>query len=128
MSSREIPREQWGRFLDEYSRAHAGWLVGVEVYDPTGGEERPSQRSSMRLERISPDRVMSGDFAITVKLGGEAGEHVLESVYNPVRIQIESVSDGLPPAIRIDSADGMHTRVRPLALAKGDFVSSLASP
>jgi hypothetical protein len=31
MSALEIPRENWGKFLDTFSRQHHGWFIQLET-------------------------------------------------------------------------------------------------
>ena len=39
MKTREIPKEEWGGFFDNFSRRHEGWLVTLEILGPEIGAQ-----------------------------------------------------------------------------------------
>ena len=53
MQTREIPRDQWLRTLDELSKKHQGWIVTVEAFGPTLGDQE--EASGLPLVGISAD-------------------------------------------------------------------------
>ena len=48
MDSTEIPREQWLRFFDDFSKKHEGWIVNWEVL----GRDIGDQEKTIRLPLI----------------------------------------------------------------------------
>ena len=45
MKTKEIPKEEWPKFFDAFSRQHEGWLVTIEIFGTVDGlvgqEARP---------------------------------------------------------------------------------------
>src|SRR5262245_5846842 len=99
MMTREIPRDSWKEFFEEFSRRHAGWLVDVETLGP-GGSRTEARQSPLEeiAARLDEDRVV-------VRLGEETHQ-----ISRPQRIEVEE-DRGAERALEIRSASGESTRV-----------------
>lgn len=104
----EIARADWPRFLDEFSRAHEGWLVTVEEHSAQGERE---------LVREVP---LSG---VSVKIGGGhpqeitiiAGPRETEwthRITSPLRLRLNRTPEGAEEGIETESAGGLRTVIR----------------
>ncbi len=106
MTTREIPREQWTRFCDDFSRQHRGEKVVVEVHDRALGAQREVER--LPFVGISADE-KAGENVISVMVGGRADDNEEHLVTNPAHLR---VAEGQKPAIEIEPRDGPTTVVQ----------------
>ena len=53
MQTRDIPREQWIKFFDDFSWRHEGWIVTLEVLGPDIGNQE--EANNLPLVGISAD-------------------------------------------------------------------------
>ena len=106
MATREIPRDHWREELDSFSRQHEGWIVRVEVTEPTGNTR--TEARDVPLQGVSVDA--PGRPGLAVIVGREPGDHLTHEISNPVDIVIEQ-SGGADRALRIRSGDGSTTTV-----------------
>jgi len=67
MPTREIPREEWSKFFDVFSRQHEGWLATLEIFAPEC--RRADGSSRIALEGISIASGGSVAEAIAISLG-----------------------------------------------------------
>jgi len=105
----EISRAEWPRFLDEFSRAHAGWLVTVEERDPGRGprelaREVPLSGISAELSRGEPR-----DVTVIAGSGDVEWTHRIEA---PARLRVHRTPEGAEEGIETESAVGKRTLIR----------------
>jgi Family of unknown function (DUF5335) len=107
---KEIPREEWGEFLDSFSRQHEGWLVTVEVL----GEEIGAQveAEGKPLEGITAELNNGGVDSIIITVGLTPAEHVTHNITAPTHIRLEQAENGANMALQIESSEGVTTLVR----------------
>jgi hypothetical protein len=86
---REIPRQEWQSFLDDFSQEHEGWLVNLEVQSDGRSQ---TEAEGLPLVGISADCKGSEAPAIEIMLGDRGADHVTHSVSGPSMV---SVSDGV---------------------------------
>ncbi len=113
MSMREVPRPEWGEFLDGFTGQHQRWLVTVEVEE--GGERRELLESEP-LEGIAE----APNDLIEVRAGG----HTIR-VPHPTRILVEEEGDGAHRGLHIDTHDGSHAEIRFRSPVRPEFVNGL---
>ena len=68
MLAREIPREQWNKFFDDFSKQHEGWVVTLEVLDPDIGDQ--DQAEGLPLSGISAD-LKDRESRVEIIVGGK---------------------------------------------------------
>jgi hypothetical protein len=108
MLSREIPREQWIRFFDDFSKQHEGWIVNWEVLGSDIGDQEKTKR--LPLVGISAD--VKGDKPrIDVMVGGRLDAHVSQIIEAPKRIWFKEPEEVGHEAIEVESEDGKVTLV-----------------
>jgi hypothetical protein len=120
MSDRQVPRESWPVFLDDFSREHAGSPVTVEMMAPDRGTQVEAR--GLPLGGVSVDL---GEFRseIVVSVGQRPSAHLTHHVPNPATVTLEEEADGTARALRIVSRGGDETVVRfrlPVAGEAGD--------
>jgi hypothetical protein len=107
---REIPREEWGEFLDSFSRQHEGWLVTVEVLGDEIGAQVEAEGKP--LEGITAELKDGGVDSIIITMGLTPAEHVTHNITAPTHIRLEQAETGANMALQIESSEGVTTLVR----------------
>jgi hypothetical protein len=104
----EVAQAEWRRFLDEFSRAHAGWLVTVEEIDPARGPRELARE--IPLSGICADLSRGQPREITILAG--ARDEWTHRIGTPARLKLRRTSEGAEEGIETESADGVRTVVR----------------
>ena len=108
MLSREIPREQWIRFFDDFSKQHEGWIVTWEVL----GSDIGDQEKTKRLPLVGITADVKGDKPrIDVMVGGRLDAHVSQIMEAPKRVWFKEPEEVGHEAIEVESEDGKVTLV-----------------
>ena len=99
-----IPRADWRAKLDEFSTAHQGWRVSLELLEPSLGaqpeiEDLPLQGVTAEVDVREP--------AITIAAGAKA-DQITHVIHMPMRVQLEKNEAGADMALEIESSD--HTK------------------
>jgi hypothetical protein len=105
--TREIPREQWRSFLDDFSKKHQGENATVEVLDVERGDQHESDR--LPFVGISADQ-KSGENVIAVMVGDQPDRHEQHLINKPAHLRV--LDEGRRSAIEIEETDGPKTLVR----------------
>ena len=105
----EIARADWPRFLDEFSRAHAGWLVTVEERDPERGARELARE--VPLSGISAELSASEPSDITV-IAGSGDVEWTHRIAAPARLCVRRTPEGAEEGLETESAGGVRTLVR----------------
>ena len=122
MPTQQIPREEWTRFLDTFSRQHEGWLVTLEILGTDIGAQQ--EVLNLPLEGISASRDSVPE-TIAISLGNDAKDHLTHTVTNPTRIWLEQTSQGANAALEIESADEVKTLLRFRSALPADMVDGV---
>lgn len=122
---REIPRGEWVKYLDGFSRRHEGWLVTVEVLGAEIGAQVGAQE--LPLEGVTAELKAGGEDVITIMLGGGAQEHVTHSILQPTHVRIEQAESGADMALQIESGSGVTTLVRFRSAILPEMVDGIVS-
>ena len=121
MVTREIPRNEWPRFFDEFSRRHRGWLVTIEIFGSLGAQVEAKERPLNGI--VAEER--DGSFAIEILTGSAPGETLTHTITRPTRIQVEETREGAEVAVQIESSDEGKTLIRFRATALPETVDGL---
>jgi hypothetical protein len=115
MNTRDIPRNQWIRFFDNFSKNHEGWVVNLEVISSDIGDQELVR--GLPLVGISAD-VKAHEDRIEIIVGGRPDVDVTRFIERPKHVWVKE--SGIPgdEAIEIESEDGIKTllnfhRIRP---------------
>ncbi|MFY9609875.1 MAG: DUF5335 family protein [Blastocatellia bacterium] len=103
MSTREIPKNEWPDFFLEFSRAHEGRPVMVEVFDLEIGAQMEAHE--VTFEEISVEFRAGDNERIMLLLGRTPEAHLTHIISAPERVRIERAEDGLQEALQIESGD-----------------------
>ena len=105
----EIPTNQWTRFFDDFSKAHEGWIVTVEVLGRTiGGQEAASGLPLVGLGADTKD----GERRVEVMVGRQRESHATRIIEKPRRVWLEQSDVPGYDAVAIAGDDGTTTIVR----------------
>ena len=115
MQTRDIPREQWVRFFDDFSKNHEGWIVTLEVLGADIGDQE--EANNLPLVGISAD-VKARENRVEIIVGGRPDVDVTRSIERPKHIWVKEPRLPGDEAIEIESEDGIKTilnfhRIRP---------------
>ena len=103
MSTREIPRDEWSTFFDNFSRKHEGWGATLEVFGQEIGDQ--IEERGLFLAGVTADLSDRGD-RISIMLGGKTEGHLTHIITAPTEVGFEQTEDGANSALQIKSADG----------------------
>lgn len=102
MNTREIPREEWQGFLDDFSKRHEGESVTVKVLAGEMGDQ--TVVGHWPLKGITYDGETGSLDAITVIAGDERPTHDLNHIVpSPSRVLLAESDDGEPQGMKIES-------------------------
>jgi hypothetical protein len=106
--TREIPREEWIDFFDDFSKKHEGWIVVVEVISSELGDQEAI--NNLPLVGISAD-IRAGENRIVIIGGGRTDADVNRIINNPKRVWHKPPKRVADDAIEVESADGVTTLI-----------------
>ena len=110
MQTREIPEAQWEPFCKEFSEAHRGDRITLEIFGPEVGTQRGAEMQP--LVGITLDTKGSRRGSIAVMCGDSPSVNIVHSVASPDHVRVAQTDDGLTQALEIESAaDGNKTIV-----------------
>lgn len=96
-----IPRADWRAKLDEFSTAHQGWRVSLELLEPAIGAQ--PEIDDLPLRGVTAE-VGKRASAITIAAGSKAGQ-ITHTIHTPTRVQLEQNDAGADMALEIESSD-----------------------
>jgi hypothetical protein len=105
MAGREIPRNQWERFFDAFSRDHDGWMARVEVAEK--GRRSGEETRRMPLHGITVDTKPGARNTTSIILGMQPNVHLTHMISKTKQIVFNEGEQ----EIRIESSDGDQTIV-----------------
>ncbi|MBZ5581721.1 MAG: DUF5335 domain-containing protein [Acidobacteriia bacterium] len=106
--TQEIPRDQWARFLDEFTREHRGSHARLEIIGGEAGAQVETE--NRQLDGAAAD-YKDGECTvwITFTSGAQPGEHLARGIHGVKAVRC------LPPAgqqgavLEVESGDGTKT-------------------
>ena len=108
MHTFQIPRRQWCDRLDEFSRAHEGWPVALDLLGESIGAQKVF--SLLSLAGVAAEPNEDGKIAITAAV--PSGGFVTHTIDAPVNVSIEQTDEGADLALEIEAADGTKAILR----------------
>jgi hypothetical protein len=106
MQTREIPREQWVRYFDDFSKNHEGWIATLEVLGPDIGDQEEAR--GLPLVGISAD-VKAGENRIEIIVGGRPDSDVTRFIDTPKSVRVKEPETAGDEVIEVESQDGTKT-------------------
>ncbi len=103
-----IPRSDWPNKLDEFSVAHQGCTVSLEVMSRDLGAQ--PEIDHLPLSGVAAE-LKERDSVITIAAGSNAGQ-ITHTIHAPTRVQLEQNDDGADVALEVESADAQTAVLR----------------
>ncbi len=107
MATRELPREEWKPFLNEFSTLHQGEKASLEVIGDDVGDQE--EANSLPFVGVSVDTKGSEAGAIMIMLGTEADDHLEHLIVTPTHLRIKVDGDLEQDVLEIEDEDGIKT-------------------
>lgn len=105
MTTREIPRNQWTQFFDDFSKSHEGWMTTMEVDDPSTTAGKRTEAENLPLRGITADMKGQNDNIISVIMGHlpDEPDHVTRFINAPTKVTLNEDQAGDRGYFEIDS-------------------------
>ncbi|HUK36404.1 MAG TPA: DUF5335 family protein [Vicinamibacterales bacterium] len=97
-----IPRSDWPEKLNEFSTAHDGWRVSLDVLTPELGAQ--PEIDNLPLRGVVAE-LAERESVITIAAGWRDSEQITHTIHGPTRVQLEQNDGGADVALAIESAD-----------------------
>lgn len=107
MQNRDIPRNEWVHFLDQFSRGHRTEVVGVQVTE--AGVKNQAEARDLPLIGISADLKHGDEDTVEIMLGDTNSppfNHLLSHVQ---RITLQQNDKGEDSGLLVEGKDGAAT-------------------
>jgi len=122
MRTTEIPRAEWSRGLAEFSAAHDGWLVSLDILSPDIGAQ--PDITDLPLVGVTFEDIRAG--TVTISAGRSAVPEITHAIQAPSHVWVERTDAGADAALEIESADGAKTILRLRTAALPETVDGIA--
>ena len=124
MQTKEIPKNEWTKFFDSFSRKHEGWLVNLEIFGPEIGAQ--VEQRHMALEGITDEWDDIKGNTIMIMTGAKPERHITHSITQPTAVSLEQTDEGADAALAIKSNDGTMTLLRFRSAVLPEMVDAVA--
>lgn len=124
MQTKEIPKNEWTKFFDSFSRKHEGWLVNLEIFGPEIGAQ--VEQREMALEGIIDESDEVEGSTIMIMTGARPEGHITHSITHPTAVSLEQTDEGADAALAINSNDGTMTLLRFRSAVLPEMVDAVA--
>src|SRR5262249_54981010 len=104
--TREVPREQWIKFFDDFRKKHEGWIVTLEVIGPDIGDQQEANK--LPLVGVSAD-VKAHEDRIEIIVGGRPDADLTRFINTPKGVWIKEPRIPGDETIEVESEDGVKT-------------------
>jgi hypothetical protein len=109
MITTEIPRQQWIKFFDDFSKKHEGWIVTMEVLGQDLGDQE--QTATMKLIGVSAD-VKDRESRVEIIAGDRPDAHLTRIINSPKRVWLKQPEEVGHESIEVESEEGISTLLR----------------
>lgn len=110
MKTKEIPKNEWVKFFDNFSRKHERWSVTLEIFGTELGAQ--VQERELAFEGIVDEWDEIRGNQIVVMFGERPDAHITHSINHPIQVSMELTDGGADVALAIKSADEVMTLLR----------------
>lgn len=110
MKTKEIPKQEWGTFFDNFSRQHDGWLATLEILGAEIGAQVEERELPLKGIVDEWDEVDGNEIMIMVE--AKPDDHLTHTIRNATQVSLEQTDDGADAALAIKSADGTTALLR----------------
>ena len=97
-----VPWKEWGHFLEEFHKAHKGWLTLFETTDHETRESARTGESVLESIVFDTEDELHPRINVTVRNGNKIFKHIL---YMPSRVVWHTSDGGLREALEIETVN-----------------------
>lgn len=123
MKTREIPKNEWLKFFDNFSRKHEGWLVTLEILGTELGAQVQERELAFKGIVDEWDEIRGNQMVLM--FGERPDAHVSHSIGNATQVSLEQTDGGADVALAIKSADGVMALLRFISPMLPEMVDGL---
>ena len=108
----DIPRHEWGRFLDSFSGQYQGSLIQLETCDLVTGENVVSLETPLQSIALDTEDEKNPRINVSVELDNKLIKHIL---FLPSSLVLQSSNDDREQSLRIQTLNTettIHLRSR----------------
>lgn len=110
MKTKEIPKNEWPKFFDNFSRQHEGWLVTLEIFGTEFGAQ--VQERELKFAGIVDEWDEIHGNQIVIMVGEKPDDHITHSIANPTQVSLEQTDEDAHAVLAIKSANGVMALMR----------------
>ena len=121
MQTVEVQPAGWSQALTEFSAAHEGWLVSMDILAPSLG----AQPEVHELPLVG---VVAEPGAITIAAARPEKGQITHTIHSPTRVRIERTNAGVDVAMQIEAAEDTTTILRLKTPARPETVDGIPTP
>lgn len=110
MKTQEIAKNEWSKFLKDFSSKHEDWSATLEIFGTELGAQ--VQEREMALSGIVDEwDEIHGD-QIVIMFGRKPDDHITHIIRRSTQVSLEQTEGGEDVALAIKSADGVMALLR----------------
>ena len=110
MKTKTIPRSEWPRFFDSFSRKHEGWLATLEIFATDIGAQ--VEERELAFEGIVDEWDEAHGNQIIIMMGAKPDDHITHTIDRPTDVSLEQTDEGADVALAITSEAGAMALLR----------------
>jgi len=110
MKTKEIPKNEWPKFFDNFSIKHQGWSVTLEIFGTELGAQ--VQERELALVGIFDESDELHGNRIVIMFGEKPDDHITHSIGHATEVSLEQTDGGADVALAIKSSDGVMALLR----------------
>src|SRR5262245_39267054 len=99
-STKLIPRDDWGPFLERFGRSHHGWATKLETKDHVTNEDVITQESPLEGMELDLEDEKNPRINVSVKLDNKLVKHIL---FRPSQVLLRKSADGAEESLKIET-------------------------
>ncbi|MDQ5845115.1 MAG: DUF5335 domain-containing protein [Acidobacteriota bacterium] len=110
MKTKQIPRDEWPKFFDSFSRQHEGWLATLDIFATEIGAQ--VEERELAFEGIVDEWDEALGHQIMIMMGAKPDDHITHTIGRPTNVSVEQTDEGADVALAITSEDGAMALLR----------------
>src|SRR5687768_9717666 len=110
MKTKRIPRSEWPKFFDRFSRQHEGWLATLEIFASDIGAQ--VEERELAFEGIVDEWDEALGNQIIIMMGAKPDDHITHTIGRPTNVSLEQTDEGADVALAITSEGGAVALLR----------------
>src|SRR5439155_4507615 len=109
MPTREVPREEWPSFFDDFSQEHLDWPTTIELVGDDIGDQPEADNEP--LVGISVDLKGSAKRPTEVMVGARPDDNLTHTISSPTRVWSRDAGEATQQTVETESAAGPKTLI-----------------